>query len=87
MIPRSSATVVKMEHLGWWNLISISFHRATAFGILNGLSKFAAILGISIFASFVEITKVVPILLASVALVGGAVLGLRLPETREQVLM
>ncbi|XP_067873746.1 synaptic vesicle glycoprotein 2B-like isoform X2 [Heterodontus francisci] len=61
--------------------------RATAFGILNGLSKFAAILGISIFASFVEITKVIPILLASVALVGGALLGLRLPETREQVLM
>ncbi|XP_060709286.1 synaptic vesicle glycoprotein 2B-like isoform X2 [Hemiscyllium ocellatum] len=61
--------------------------RATAFGILNGLSKFAAILGISIFASFVEITKVVPVLLASIALVGGALLGLRLPETREQVLM
>ncbi|XP_048418823.1 synaptic vesicle glycoprotein 2B-like isoform X2 [Stegostoma tigrinum] len=61
--------------------------RATAFGILNGLSKFGAILGISIFASFVEITKVVPILLASIALVGGALLGLRLPETREQVLM
>ncbi|XP_067827479.1 synaptic vesicle glycoprotein 2B-like isoform X4 [Heptranchias perlo] len=61
--------------------------RATAFGILNGLSKFAAILGISIFASFVEITKVIPILLASIALVGGALLGLRLPETREQVLM
>uniref|UniRef100_A0A4W3I473 Synaptic vesicle glycoprotein 2Ba n=1 Tax=Callorhinchus milii TaxID=7868 RepID=A0A4W3I473_CALMI len=61
--------------------------RATAFGILNGLSKFAAILGISIFASFVEITKVVPILLASLALVAGALLGLRLPETREQALM
>ncbi|XP_078386146.1 synaptic vesicle glycoprotein 2B-like isoform X1 [Cetorhinus maximus] len=61
--------------------------RATAFGILNGLSKFAAILGISIFASFVEITKVVPILLASIALVAGALLGLRLPETRDQVLM
>ncbi|NXT85538.1 SV2B protein, partial [Zapornia atra] len=61
--------------------------RATAFGILNGLCKFAAILGNSIFASFVGITKVVPILLASSALVGGGLLALRLPETREQVLM
>ncbi|XP_078540220.1 synaptic vesicle glycoprotein 2B [Lissotriton helveticus] len=61
--------------------------RATAFGILNGLCKFAAILGNSIFASFVGITKVVPILLASTAMVGGGLLALRLPETREQVLM
>ncbi|XP_029431624.1 synaptic vesicle glycoprotein 2B [Rhinatrema bivittatum] len=61
--------------------------RATAFGILNGLCKFAAILGNSIFASFVGITKVIPILLASSALVGGGLIALRLPETREQVLM
>ncbi|XP_069481181.1 synaptic vesicle glycoprotein 2B isoform X2 [Ambystoma mexicanum] len=61
--------------------------RATAFGILNGLCKFAAILGNSIFASFVGVTKVVPILLASTALVGGGLIALRLPETREQVLM
>uniref|UniRef100_A0A6I8P7E0 Synaptic vesicle glycoprotein 2B n=1 Tax=Ornithorhynchus anatinus TaxID=9258 RepID=A0A6I8P7E0_ORNAN len=61
--------------------------RATAFGILNGLCKFGAILGNSIFASFVGITKVVPILLASSALVGGGLIALRLPETREQVLM
>ncbi|XP_025067753.1 synaptic vesicle glycoprotein 2B isoform X2 [Alligator sinensis] len=61
--------------------------RATAFGILNGLCKFGAILGNSIFASFVGITEVVPILLASSALVGGGLLALRLPETREQVLM
>nr|XP_054498155.1 synaptic vesicle glycoprotein 2B isoform X2 [Agelaius phoeniceus] len=61
--------------------------RATAFGILNGLCKFGAILGNSIFSSFVGITKVVPILLASSALVGGGLLALRLPETREQVLM
>ncbi|XP_035410633.1 synaptic vesicle glycoprotein 2B isoform X2 [Cygnus atratus] len=61
--------------------------RATAFGILNGLCKFGAILGNSIFASFVGITKVVPILLASSALVGGGLLALRLPETRDQVLM
>ncbi|KAM9270718.1 LOW QUALITY PROTEIN: synaptic vesicle glycoprotein 2B [Cariama cristata] len=59
--------------------------RATAFGILNGLCKFGAILGNSI-ASFVGITKVV-LLLASSALVGGGLLALRLPETREQVLM
>ncbi|XP_044518405.1 synaptic vesicle glycoprotein 2B isoform X3 [Gracilinanus agilis] len=61
--------------------------RATAFGILNGICKFAAILGNSIFASFVGITKVVPILLASSSLVGGGLIALRLPETREQVLM
>ncbi|XP_054858597.1 synaptic vesicle glycoprotein 2B isoform X2 [Eublepharis macularius] len=61
--------------------------RATAFGILNGICKFGAILGNSIFASFVGITKVVPILLASSALVGGGLLALRLPETRDQVLM
>ncbi|MGH0180981.1 UNVERIFIED_CONTAM: hypothetical protein FKN15_005229 [Acipenser sinensis] len=61
--------------------------RATAFGVLNGLCKFAAILGSSIFASFVGITKVMPILLASTALVAGGLLALRLPETREQVLM
>ncbi|XP_075360325.1 synaptic vesicle glycoprotein 2B isoform X2 [Mycteria americana] len=61
--------------------------RATAFGILSGLCKFGAILGNSIFSSFVGITKVVPILLASSALVGGGLLALRLPETREQVLM
>ncbi|XP_025930288.1 synaptic vesicle glycoprotein 2B isoform X2 [Apteryx rowi] len=61
--------------------------RATAFGILNGLCKFGAILGNSIFASFVGITKVIPILLASSALVGGGLLALRLPETRDQVLM
>ncbi|XP_053320183.1 synaptic vesicle glycoprotein 2B-like [Spea bombifrons] len=61
--------------------------RATAFGILNGLCKLAAIFGNSIFASFVGITKVVPILLASTALVGGGLLSLRLPETRELVLM
>ncbi|KAM5172268.1 synaptic vesicle glycoprotein 2B isoform 1-T1 [Mantella aurantiaca] len=61
--------------------------RATAFGILNGLCKLAAIFGNSIFASFVGITKVVPILLASTALVGGGLISLRLPETRELVLM
>lgn len=63
------------------------FCRATAFGILNGLCKFGAILGNTIFASFVGITKVVPILLAAASLVGGGLIALRLPETREQVLM
>lgn len=63
------------------------FCRATAFGILNGLCKLGAILGNTIFASFVGITKVVPILLAAASLVGGGLIALRLPETREQVLM
>nr|XP_006110897.1 synaptic vesicle glycoprotein 2B [Pelodiscus sinensis]XP_006110898.1 synaptic vesicle glycoprotein 2B [Pelodiscus sinensis]XP_025037457.1 synaptic vesicle glycoprotein 2B [Pelodiscus sinensis] len=77
-----------------WNALDVitvelypTSKRSTAFGILNGLCKFGAILGNSIFASFVGITKVVPILLASSALVAGGLLALRLPETREQVLM
>uniref|UniRef100_A0A8C1D8Z8 Synaptic vesicle glycoprotein 2Bb n=2 Tax=Cyprinus carpio TaxID=7962 RepID=A0A8C1D8Z8_CYPCA len=61
--------------------------RATAFGVLNAICKFAAILGSSIFASFVGITKVIPILLSFGALVGGGVLALKLPETREKVLL
>ncbi|KAH1183831.1 hypothetical protein KIL84_014447 [Mauremys mutica] len=77
-----------------WNALDVitvelypTSKRSTAFGILNGLCKFGAILGNSIFASFVGITKVVPILLASSVLVAGGLLALRLPETREQVLM
>ncbi|KAI2648489.1 Synaptic vesicle glycoprotein 2B [Labeo rohita] len=61
--------------------------RATAFGVLNAICKLAAILGSSIFASFVGITKVIPILLSFGALVGGGVLALKLPETREKVLL
>uniref|UniRef100_G1PX84 Synaptic vesicle glycoprotein 2B n=1 Tax=Myotis lucifugus TaxID=59463 RepID=G1PX84_MYOLU len=77
-----------------WNALDVvtvelypTTQRATAFGILNGLCKFGAILGNTIFASFVGITKVVPILLAATSLVGGGLIALRLPETREQVLM
>ncbi|XP_037688899.1 synaptic vesicle glycoprotein 2B isoform X2 [Choloepus didactylus] len=77
-----------------WNALDVitvelypTNQRATAFGILNGLCKFGAILGNTIFASFVGITKVVPILLAASSLVGGGLIALRLPETREQVLM
>ncbi|XP_005161575.1 synaptic vesicle glycoprotein 2B [Danio rerio] len=61
--------------------------RATAFGFLNAMCKLAAILGSSIFASFIGITKVIPILLSFAALVSGGVLALKLPETREKVLM
>nr|XP_034988073.1 synaptic vesicle glycoprotein 2B [Zootoca vivipara] len=77
-----------------WNALDVitvelypTHKRATAFGILNGLCKIGAIFGNAIFASFVGITKVVPILLASSALVAGGLLALRLPETRDQVLM
>ncbi|XP_048225384.1 synaptic vesicle glycoprotein 2B isoform X1 [Perognathus longimembris pacificus] len=80
--------------IGAWNALDVitvelypTNQRATAFGILNGLCKFGAILGNTIFASFVGITKVVPILLAAASLVGGGLIALRLPETREQVLM
>nr|XP_023408818.1 synaptic vesicle glycoprotein 2B isoform X3 [Loxodonta africana] len=77
-----------------WNALDVitvelypTNQRATAFGILNGLCKFGAILGNTIFSSFVGVTKVVPILLAASSLVGGGLIALRLPETREQVLM
>uniref|UniRef100_A0A670Y333 Synaptic vesicle glycoprotein 2B n=1 Tax=Pseudonaja textilis TaxID=8673 RepID=A0A670Y333_PSETE len=77
-----------------WNALNVitvelypTHKRATAFGILTAICKVGAILGNSIFASFVGITKVIPILLASSALVGGGLLSLRLPDTRDQVLM
>lgn len=60
--------------------------RTTAFGFLNALCKLAAVLGISIFTSFVGITKAAPILFASAALALGSSLALKLPETRGQVL-
>lgn len=65
---------------------NLSFLRTTAFGFLNALCKLAAVLGISIFTSFVGITKAVPILFASGALAAGSFLALKLPETRGQVL-
>ncbi|XP_075447431.1 synaptic vesicle glycoprotein 2C [Ascaphus truei] len=61
--------------------------RATGFGFLNALCKAAAVLGNLIFGSLVGITKVIPILLASTVLVCGGLVGLRLPDTRNQVLM
>ncbi|XP_064416588.1 synaptic vesicle glycoprotein 2A isoform X4 [Latimeria chalumnae] len=76
-----------------WNALDVltvelypSDKRTTAFGFLNALCKLAAVLGISIFTSFVGITKAVPILLASTALAAGSSLALKLPETRGQVL-
>ncbi|XP_062453679.1 synaptic vesicle glycoprotein 2A isoform X3 [Rhea pennata] len=76
-----------------WNALDVltvelypSDKRTTAFGFLNALCKLAAVLGISIFTSFVGITKAVPILLASGALALGSSLALKLPETRGQVL-
>ncbi|XP_047200723.1 synaptic vesicle glycoprotein 2B-like [Girardinichthys multiradiatus] len=60
--------------------------RATAFGVLNALCKLAAILGSSIFASFVGITKAIPILLSFTALVCGGLVALRLPDTRQKIL-
>lgn len=61
--------------------------RATAFGVLNALCKLAAVLGSSIFASFVGVTRAVPILLSFAALVGGGLVALRLPDTREKILL
>uniref|UniRef100_A0A8C7DTQ8 Synaptic vesicle glycoprotein 2C n=1 Tax=Naja naja TaxID=35670 RepID=A0A8C7DTQ8_NAJNA len=61
--------------------------RATGFGFLNALCKAAAVLGNLIFGSFVAIAKSIPILLASTVLVCGGLVGLRLPDTRSQVLM
>ncbi|XP_026259819.1 synaptic vesicle glycoprotein 2A isoform X3 [Urocitellus parryii] len=76
-----------------WNALDVltvelypSDKRTTAFGFLNALCKLAAVLGISIFTSFVGITKAAPILFASAALALGSSLALKLPETRGQVL-
>ncbi|XP_018430928.1 PREDICTED: synaptic vesicle glycoprotein 2A-like, partial [Nanorana parkeri] len=76
-----------------WNALDVltvelypSDKRTTAFGFLNALCKLAAVLGISIFTSFVGVAKAVPILLASAALAVGSFLALKLPETRGQVL-
>lgn len=51
------------------------------------MCKLAAVLGNLIFGSLVGITKAIPILLASSVLVGGGLVGLRLPDTRANVLM
>ncbi|KAK3539011.1 hypothetical protein QTP86_023611 [Hemibagrus guttatus] len=61
--------------------------RGTGFGFCNALCKLAAVLGNLIFGSLVSITKVIPILLASSVLVCGGLVGLRLPDTRSNVLM
>ncbi|XP_031722282.1 synaptic vesicle glycoprotein 2A-like [Anarrhichthys ocellatus] len=76
-----------------WNALDVitvelypSDKRTTAFGFLNALCKVAAVLGISIFQSFVGITKAVPIIFAAGALAAGSFLATKLPETRGQVL-
>ncbi|XP_023652790.2 synaptic vesicle glycoprotein 2Ca isoform X1 [Paramormyrops kingsleyae] len=61
--------------------------RGTGFGFCNALCKLAAVLGNLIFGSLVGITKAIPILLASSVLVCGGLVGLRLPDTRPNVLM
>ncbi|XP_055792074.1 synaptic vesicle glycoprotein 2C-like isoform X2 [Salvelinus fontinalis] len=61
--------------------------RGTGFGFCNAMCKLAAVLGNLIFGSLVGITKAIPILLASTVLVGGGLVGLRLPDTRGNVLM
>ncbi|XP_056438843.1 synaptic vesicle glycoprotein 2A-like [Gadus chalcogrammus] len=76
-----------------WNALDVltvelypSDKRTTAFGFLNALCKLAAVLGISIFQSFVGITKAVPILFAAGALAAGSFLATKLPETQGRVL-
>ncbi|XP_060763949.1 synaptic vesicle glycoprotein 2Ca [Neoarius graeffei] len=61
--------------------------RGTGFGFCNALCKLAAVLGNLIFGSLVSIAKAIPILLASSVLVCGGLVGLRLPDTRSNVLM
>lgn len=60
--------------------------RGTAFGVLNGICKFAAIIASFVFAAFIGITKIIPIFLAFAALVCGGLVALKLPETREKIL-
>ncbi|KAM6986188.1 synaptic vesicle glycoprotein 2C-like [Aplochiton taeniatus] len=61
--------------------------RGTGFGFCNAMCKLAAVLGNLIFGSLVGITKALPILLASAVLVAGGLVSLRLPDTRNNVLM
>ncbi|XP_073695879.1 synaptic vesicle glycoprotein 2Ca [Garra rufa] len=61
--------------------------RGTGFGFCNALCKLAAVMGNLFFGSLVGITKAIPILLASSVLIGGGLVGLRLPDTRSNVLM
>ncbi len=67
-------------------VVSVSC-RGTGFGFCNAMCKLAAVLGNLIFGSLVGITKSIPILLASSVLVTGGLVGLRLPDTRSNVLM
>uniref|UniRef100_A0A8C5FEY7 Synaptic vesicle glycoprotein 2A n=1 Tax=Gadus morhua TaxID=8049 RepID=A0A8C5FEY7_GADMO len=72
-----------------WNaldVLTVELYPTTAFGFLNALCKLAAVLGISIFQSFVGITKAVPILFAAGALAAGSFLATKLPETQGRVL-
>lgn len=68
-------------------LFVVSFCRGTGFGFCNALCKLSAVLGNLIFGSLVGITKAIPILMASSVLVGGGLVGLRLPDTMANVLM
>lgn len=86
LICRSVNLALKVVNTFLIPVLNVSY-RATAFGALNAICKLAAILGSSIFASFVGITKVIPILLSFGALVGGGVVALKLPETREKILL
>uniref|UniRef100_A0A1A8ETI5 Synaptic vesicle glycoprotein 2C n=1 Tax=Nothobranchius korthausae TaxID=1143690 RepID=A0A1A8ETI5_9TELE len=77
-----------------WNSLDVvttesfpTVRRGTGFGFCNALCKLAAVMGNLIFGSLVGITKAVPILMASSVLVGGGLMGLRLPDTRSNVLM
>lgn len=67
--------------------VVVSFCRGTGFGFCNALCKLSAVLGNLIFGSLVGITKAIPILMASSVLVGGGLVGLRLPDTMANVLM
>ncbi|XP_027016953.2 synaptic vesicle glycoprotein 2Ba [Tachysurus fulvidraco] len=60
--------------------------RATAFGVLNSLSKLAAIISTFVFSKFVGITKIIPIILSFSAMACGGLLAFKLPETREVIL-
>uniref|UniRef100_A0A674BVT8 Synaptic vesicle glycoprotein 2B-like n=1 Tax=Salmo trutta TaxID=8032 RepID=A0A674BVT8_SALTR len=63
-----------------------SAKRCTAFGVLNGTCKLAAIIGSFIFAKFIGVTKIIPIFLAFAALACGGLLATKLPDTREKIL-
>uniref|UniRef100_UPI00358F68DA synaptic vesicle glycoprotein 2C-like n=1 Tax=Myxine glutinosa TaxID=7769 RepID=UPI00358F68DA len=77
-----------------WNSLQVlttelfpSDRRSTGFGFMNCLCRLASVMGFLIFGSLVSTHKAGPILLAASVLISGGMVALRLPDTRDRILM